>query len=194
MLFQNEVKLYVNRLNTQESVIPYEYSHFDFCLPDGEQESPVENLGQVVFGERIRPSPYKISFMQNETCVIACTKEYKANTDSNNKLGLLRKAISLSYKHHWIVDNMPVTTCYEDGPYGQDCTPGFPVGCFSKYGQETCYHVTENGDAYYIYNHVDLVITYHSGGHEEWGNQFGDKGGRIISVKVSPKSIKHPKR
>jgi hypothetical protein len=32
---------------------------FDFCQsPDG--TSPVENLGQVVFGERIRPSPYKV--------------------------------------------------------------------------------------------------------------------------------------
>lgn len=34
---------------------------FDFCTTD-ESESPVENLGQVVFGERIRPSPYKASW------------------------------------------------------------------------------------------------------------------------------------
>ncbi len=33
---------------------------FDFCVID-ESESPVENLGQVVFGERIRPSPYNVS-------------------------------------------------------------------------------------------------------------------------------------
>ena len=33
---------------------------FDFCL-GSEDESPVENLGQVLFGERIRPSPYKVS-------------------------------------------------------------------------------------------------------------------------------------
>jgi hypothetical protein len=26
-----------------------------------DEQSPVENLGQVVFGERIRPSPYKVS-------------------------------------------------------------------------------------------------------------------------------------
>ena len=32
---------------------------FDLCTSD-ESESPVENLGQVVFGERIRPSPYKV--------------------------------------------------------------------------------------------------------------------------------------
>ncbi|VDO14591.1 unnamed protein product [Brugia timori] len=32
---------------------------FDFCI-GSENESPVENLGQVLFGERIRPSPYKV--------------------------------------------------------------------------------------------------------------------------------------
>jgi hypothetical protein len=32
---------------------------FDFCKVD-EDNSPVENLGQVVFGERIRPSPYQV--------------------------------------------------------------------------------------------------------------------------------------
>jgi hypothetical protein len=32
---------------------------FDFCV-GSEDESPVENLGQVLFGERIRPSPYKV--------------------------------------------------------------------------------------------------------------------------------------
>nr|CAD7413336.1 unnamed protein product [Timema cristinae] len=108
---KSEVMLYVNRLNTEESVIPYEYHQriekkrlrqyrhgkrrdskedtvnrgggqeakrktqgqeniewvevgeercFDFC-PTDETKSPVENLGQVVFGERIRPSPYKAS-------------------------------------------------------------------------------------------------------------------------------------
>lgn len=64
---QSEVTLYVNRLNTEESVIPYEYHHFDFC-PINEDDSPVENLGQVVFGERIRPSPYKIDFLKDTTC------------------------------------------------------------------------------------------------------------------------------
>ncbi|KAF3427406.1 hypothetical protein E2986_12268 [Frieseomelitta varia] len=57
--FLSEIKLYVNRLNTEKYVIPYEYHHFDFC-PSDEAQSPVENLGQVVFGERIRPSPYQV--------------------------------------------------------------------------------------------------------------------------------------
>ncbi len=37
---------------------------FDFCTISDEP-SPVENLGQVLFGERIRPSPYKVCLYQN---------------------------------------------------------------------------------------------------------------------------------
>lgn len=32
---------------------------FDFCTSD-ESKSPTENLGQVLFGERIRPSKYEV--------------------------------------------------------------------------------------------------------------------------------------
>ena len=42
----NDIKLFVNRLNSEESVIPYEYHHFDFCKAD-ESQAPHENLGQV---------------------------------------------------------------------------------------------------------------------------------------------------
>lgn len=44
---------------------------------------------------------------------------------------------------------------------------------------------------YYPFNHVDLVITYHSGATEEWGVGFRENGGRIISVKVTPSSKNH---
>lgn len=44
---------------------------------------------------------------------------------------------------------------------------------------------------YYPFNHVDLIVTYHSGESEEWGVGFRSNGGRIISVKVNPMSINH---
>ena len=47
----SEIKLFVNRLNSEESVIPYEYHHFDFCKAD-ESNAPHENLGQVGFTNR----------------------------------------------------------------------------------------------------------------------------------------------
>lgn len=35
-------------------------------------------------------------------------------------------------------------------------------------------------DMYYVFNHVDIRITYHSGEDEEWGSSFQGNGGRII--------------
>ncbi|KAG7209377.1 hypothetical protein KM043_015477 [Ampulex compressa] len=190
------IKLYVNRLNTEKYVIPYEYHHFDFCTTD-ESDSPVENLGQVVFGERIRPSPYQLEFMKNISCESPCKKTYTGgNADDEKKLQFIKKGIALNYQHHWIVDNMPVTWCYplEDGQIY--CSTGFPMGCFSRESrsqQSSCginalYHMQKT---YYLFNHVDLTITYHSGAKEEWGSGFKANGGRIISVKVVPRSIKH---
>lgn len=50
----------------------------------------------------------------------------------------------------------------------------------------------DKANTLYLYNHVDLEITYHSGEKEDWGAGFRDNGGRIIAVKVTPRSIKHP--
>ena len=47
----SKIDLFVNRLTSQDSVIPFEYSAFDFCEPEGDRKSPTENLGQVLFGE-----------------------------------------------------------------------------------------------------------------------------------------------
>ncbi|KAK2582521.1 hypothetical protein KPH14_004818 [Odynerus spinipes] len=193
---KSEIKLYVNRLNTEKYVIPYEYDSFDFCTPK-EGQSPVENLGQVVFGERIRPSPYKLEFMKPVTCTVACTKTYTGgNEASEKKLQFLKKGMALNYQHHWIVDNMPVTWCYQIQDDKQYCSTGFPMGCYTREPrtqQDTC---SINGaynkpKTYYLFNHVDLNITYHSGETEEWGTGFKANGGRIISVKVTPRSIKY---
>ena len=40
---------------------------FDFC-PGDVKDSPVENLGQVVFGERIRSSSYEVSDVVTDCC------------------------------------------------------------------------------------------------------------------------------
>ena len=48
---KSQIELFVNRLTSSESVIPFEYSAFDFCTASKDKKSPSENLGQVLFGE-----------------------------------------------------------------------------------------------------------------------------------------------
>lgn len=52
---------------------------------------------------------------------------------SDKRLTILRKGIELNYKHNWIVDNMPVTWCYQFFENDrQFCTTNFPMGCLTK--------------------------------------------------------------
>ena len=110
---KSTIELLVNRLTSHESVIPFEYNSFDFCQEDTGERSPTENLGQVLFGERIRPSPYKIEFNKAKECEVLCKKTY--STD-NDKMKFLKHGMMFSYEHHWIIDNMPVAWCYNVDP------------------------------------------------------------------------------
>ncbi|CAF0949458.1 unnamed protein product [Adineta ricciae] len=184
---KTRVDVFVNRLDSVESILPYEYSYFDFCTVDDEP-SPVENLGQVLFGERIRPSPYKFDFLKPIECKLACKKKYSTNDEQSQKLlKRLMKGMTLNYQQHWIVDNMPVTLCYKNAEEKEFCSRGFPIGCYvTKRGQskESCSIRDGKNDTFYVFNHLDFEISYHSGQGESWGTTFGDEGGRIIAAKV----------
>ncbi|CAG0902723.1 unnamed protein product [Cyprideis torosa] len=170
---------------------------FDFC-PANVNAAPVENLGQIVFGERIQLSLYDIEFLKNEECKLLCQpKKYQAAHDAN--LARLINGILLNYYHHWIVDNMPVRWCFSVGSLRQ-CKNGFPMGCYVNSNHEinvpcavSSQMLMKLADTFIYYNHVDLNISYHSGEGEEWGERFSDptRGGRIVSVRVSPRSISH---
>lgn len=187
---QTTVELFVNRLDSVESVLPYEYDAFDFCTDDKEKR-PSENLGQVLFGERIESSPYKLKFKQNVKCHGVCTKTYKkGDKDSTSKLDFLKMGMQLNYQHHWIVDNMPVTWCYDVEDGQKYCNPGFPIGCLVTTDgrpKDACVINAEfnKKNTFYVFNHVDIKITYHSGESEAW------RGARLVAATLEPKSIKN---
>uniref|UniRef100_A0A1I8EL87 Transmembrane 9 superfamily member n=1 Tax=Wuchereria bancrofti TaxID=6293 RepID=A0A1I8EL87_WUCBA len=152
------ITLYVNRLDSDQSVIPFEYHSsnmhktfvlsvyfsFDFCI-GSENESPVENLGQVLFGERIRPSPYKISFNEQKQCKLLCEKKYNNDPLAQKKMWLLRKGIKLNYQ-------------LDIRQYAGDILLHQPTK--SKCLYKVSRWVVTQPDSYYIFNHVDILIEY----------------------------------
>uniref|UniRef100_A0A8C9VJL4 Transmembrane 9 superfamily member n=1 Tax=Scleropages formosus TaxID=113540 RepID=A0A8C9VJL4_SCLFO len=183
----SEIELFVNRLDSVESVLPYEYRAFDFCTVESENR-PSENLGQVLFGERIEPSPYKFTFNVKKQCVPVCTKTYNTNNQEDKaKLDFLKKGMLLNYQHHWIVDNMPVTWCYNVEDKQKFCNPGFPIGCYvtgSGQPKDACVHIFSTQDTFYIFNHVNITIYYHK--VENDGAEA-----RLVAAKMEPKSFKN---
>uniref|UniRef100_A0AAR2K2V7 Transmembrane 9 superfamily member n=1 Tax=Pygocentrus nattereri TaxID=42514 RepID=A0AAR2K2V7_PYGNA len=188
---QDKIELFVNRLDSVESVLPYEYTAFDFCTVDAEKR-PSENLGQVLFGERIEPSPYKFSFKQKEECKHVCTKSYNTEkAEDKANLDFLKKGMLLNYQHHWIVDNMPVTWCYDVEDNQKFCNPGFPIGCYvTEAGRpkDACVVNSDfnDKDTFYIFNHVDITIYYHIVESET-------AVARLVAAKMEPKSYKQAK-
>jgi transmembrane 9 superfamily protein 2/4 len=193
---KSEIKVFVNRLNSVDSVVPYEYTSFDFCKPKDEESSPTENLGQVVFGERIRPSVYKFEFNKNETKKLACVKKYDTSKDDDKKkLDFLKRGLEQNYQHHWIVDNLPITWCYQTENTQTYCSTGFPIGCFNKKSgkvKDACSYLGDGlaDNAYYVFNHVDIVIEFH-GRSNDWGGNTPEEAGRLVRAKLTPRSIKH---
>uniref|UniRef100_A0A8C1MDN2 Transmembrane 9 superfamily member n=1 Tax=Cyprinus carpio TaxID=7962 RepID=A0A8C1MDN2_CYPCA len=179
------IELFVNRLDSVESVLPYEYTAFDFCYDESEKR-PSENLGQVLFGERIEPSPYK----KNMECQSVCPKSYNTEkAEDKAKLEFLKKGMLLNYQHHWIVDNMPVTWCYDVEDNQKFCNPGFPIGCYvtdTGRAKDACVVNADfnDKDTFYIFNHVDITIFYHVVENEA-------AGARLVAAKLEPKSYKH---
>jgi len=188
----SKVHLFVNALDSVESVIPYEYSKFDFCQPAKNEPSPSENLGQVVFGERIRPSAYSLVFGNDSKCVEVCAKKYDfKKVEDVKKLEFLKQRIGQNYQHHWIVDNMPLTWCYEVADEEKRyCSASFPIGCFvtdQSIPRDACVISNKFNEpsTFYVFNHVDITIKYHSGVGEDWD------GARLLTAKVEPRSISH---
>ncbi|KAI7801941.1 transmembrane 9 superfamily member 2 isoform X2 [Triplophysa rosa] len=187
---KTEIQMFVNRLDSVESVLPYEYDAFDLCK-DSNERRPSENLGQVLFGERIETSPYKFSFNADKTCLKVCTKKYETSGKEDKlKLDFLKRGMELNYQHHWILDNMPVTWCYNIEDNQKICNPGFPIGCLvNQEGKpkDACVINAEfnKKNTYYIFNHVDITISYHR------VEESAGIGARLVGATLEPRSVKH---
>lgn len=193
------MNLYVNRLSSLKTLIPYDYNKFDFCGASDDSYYPNVNLGQLLLGDRIRPSPYNIKFLENETCKVTCKKVYNgSDPESVRRLMFLKKGLHLNYRHNWIVDDIPVIMNYryrhnenieERHEYSKYFhikyqLSGFPVG-FKSCSSHPTYN---NSGAYYLFNHFDLVITYNNIEHDMFQPRFVS---RIVLVEVIPSSIRH---
>jgi transmembrane 9 superfamily member 2/4 len=130
---EENVKLFVNKLTSTKTQIPYDYYALSYCKPrrTGLQS---ENLGEVLSGERIENSVYKLEVKTSKTCEVACVRKLK----KSEKEAFVR-AIDDDYRVHWMVDNLPVGTFSSKkrsmSTELNDFERGFPVG-FVENGQK----------------------------------------------------------
>jgi len=176
---REQVKLFVNKLTSTKTQIPFDYYHLPYCRPKVHHEA--ENLGEVLTGDRIENSLYKLEMKVPEVCEKVCMKDL---TEKEAKK--FRQAIADDYRVHWIVDNLPaaVTVPSADLDGSAYYQRGFPVG-FQELDLITGKNV------HYLYNHVRITIKYNEEPADLSEDQKSFQGARIVGFLVDPTSIRH---
>jgi transmembrane 9 superfamily member 2/4 len=156
------------------AVVAYDYYHptFRFCKPEKGPQWVRESLGSIIFGDRIRTSPFELHMGRNETCKSICD----SRAFDEQAARFVRSRISEGYLVNILVDGLPGAEQVRDGYTGEVySSPGFPLG-----------RVTEQGDVV-LNNHWDIVVDYH---------RAGLRGGRyrVVGVLVQAHSDADAKR
>ncbi|KAI3404029.2 hypothetical protein KGF56_003188 [Candida oxycetoniae] len=169
--FGDEVDLYVNKIESDNTQLPYAYYSLPFVCPPMNGAKPVHlSLGEILRGDRIWQSGYKLQFGIDYQCVGLC--------DVKATQSVIRRASNLikdGYVVHWSIDGLPGATTFESDLHrNKYYAAGFPLG-FVK------------DDVSYMYNHVVLVIRYNS------NNKAKSEGSQIVGFEVYPKSVSNEK-
>lgn len=86
-----KVPLYVNKLTSVKTQLPYRYYTLAYCPPDKIHESR-GNLGSSLLGDVVENSPFEIHMLENKDCKTLCTRELspadKKTLSINDRRGL----------------------------------------------------------------------------------------------------------
>jgi transmembrane 9 superfamily member 2/4 len=151
------------------AVVAYDYyqPELGFCLPQPDGPQWVrESLGSIIFGDRIRTSPFELKMRRNETCKAICQgREMGADAAR-----WVNARVGEAYEVNLMVDGLPGAEILRDPFTGEEySSPGFPLG-----------RVRDDGTKV-LYNHWDILVDYH---------EAGMRGGRyrVVGVLVAPRS------
>lgn len=188
------VELKVIKIDSVKTLLPYRYYELPFCEPEGGVKDMIDNLGEILVGDRIENSPYYIDALVNVPCKKLCAKSY-----TKKQMEQFRQFIADDYKAHWMVDNLPAafnkhmmlvdkkgheTPLYSEGfPLGKLERAGFPKG---KEPSKADY---DKADVV-LHNHVTLRLSYNADNDQDAAN--GPV--RIVQFEVIPKSVKYGDR
>ncbi|KAK2599965.1 Transmembrane 9 super member 2 [Conoideocrella luteorostrata] len=177
----DQVPLYVNKVspvaalqdNRLHSVVSYDYYDKDlqFCQPNGGPKYVSESLGSILFGDRIRTSPFDLRMLRNETCKPLCKVQYTETTRS-----FISTIVGEGYSLNWLVDGLPAGQKIQDELTGTTFySPGFSLGDYQFSDDEE-----EEGKVSFN-NHYEIWIEYHEVNGN--ANQL-----RVVGVVVQPSS------
>ena len=160
----SKVDLLYNKIESDQTQLPYTYCDLKFTCVDGEKPIPL-SFDEILRGDRPYLSHYSLTFGKDVSCSNLYT--VKVRKDS---LEQADKLIRQEYVVYWLVDGLPgATTFVSELKKKRLYRAGFPLG-FVKDGIS------------YLNNHVMLVIRYHK--VKKVSDTYN-----IVGFEVYPKSI-----
>ena len=173
----DSVTIKVNSIKSVRTAIPFDYYSLMHCRPVGQGaiKADVENFGEILWGDIIKPSRYAAHMKKNVGCTKLCTTKPKEKDPSkiSRQLKKLKTRIDDEYRGHLILDNLPVSEVYiwEGRKEALYYKLGYPIGVPGNKTRDSL-----------VNNHLAFTIKYHK-------PDSGIPGFRIVGFEVVPYSI-----
>lgn len=162
-----EVEVKAVKMTSTKTQLPYDYYDVAVhCKPLNGTKYKSENLGEILRGDRIVNTNFKVAMDTNVPCRTLC-KGVSLNKDQS---GTLAKRIRNNYYIHLLVDNLPCATKFEnEQTHEKMYEHGYRFGMYAKQSDEV-----------YLNNHIALRLYYHKESEEFY---------RVVGFEVEPRSI-----
>lgn len=167
-----------NSLTSKKNKLPYDYYWLPYCGHNNPEKhySKSMNLGQILAGERSKPTDYIAKMADDKQCRVLCTSAL-----TKKHVIRFKSRIDQDYNVRLNVDNMPLVTKMHTRA-GEIYNFGYPVG-------------QKSDGKYYINNHLHFSIFYHEANDDPanlaTGNAADNKGLRVVSFEVEATSVDH---
>ncbi|KAI6178644.1 Transmembrane 9 superfamily member [Aphelenchoides besseyi] len=157
------------KLTSTRTVIPYEFYSLPFCKPENNAiHYKSENLGEVMRGDRIVNTLYKVAMRKDKVCSALCPTDKFETKLTADQSDLLRRRINEDYHVHLLIDNLPAATRYEV-PETHEIffDHGYRLGWVDK------------DNKVYLNNHLNIILRYHEPVPDVY---------RVVGFEVRPQS------
>lgn len=155
------------KMTSAKTQLPYEFYNVPIhCMPPEGVTYKSENLGEILRGDRIVNTGYRVKMNVNEQCQVLCNG-VKLSAEQSKKLA---KRVKDSYHVHLLVDNLPCATKFRLLETNEEqYEHGYQLGFIKDQSQ------------YYINNHIKFKLKYHT--------ELNSELYRVVGFEVETESI-----
>lgn len=179
----SSLEVMANKLVSPKNKLPYDYYSLPFCGAESKKDhrSKPVNLGQVLMGDRMKPTDYVLHMKDDATCKVLCTVAIDSRGTKD-----LKKRVQQEYAVRLNLDNMPIVIKGETRTHRPAYRFGYDIGYMSD-------------EKFYINNHLKFKVLFNDP-HKSDPNTFNsladigtdpNPGFRIVGFEVEAYSVNH---